>query len=763
MLTRAILAAAVILVGLAASSTIAVQAQEPQVATPCQIQGSGAKTGMEDARVVVEGIVTGAFVDSDVDGFFIQAPGCDADPATSDGLWVYDGNRDAEIAAGQRVRVTGRVSEYYDLTEVILDTYEVVGPDDTAIVPIGLDLPAGVEAAAAYLEPFEGMIVDPGPVRVVGATNGFGEAYTVPDQSEVRRVFRGRETGLRLGVQFPNGWRSLDHGDVLRGAIGPLNYTYGNFKVAVGAAAAGAMAVMRSGIAPAIAAPAGPGELTLGSYNLENFFDTIDDPGKNDTEWTPSPERYAVNVARRARSIGRLLGAPDILGVSEVEKVEVLRDLAAHPELAAAGYDAVLVEGMDARGIDVGLMFRRGKFRVLTATSEQHCGPMDVAEPKVACPLPGGGTGWMLYSRPPLLVRLARVSDGGRLNVIVNHFKSKRGGDEETTPVRVAMAQHNLELVLDLKAREPDVPVIVMGDLNDFEDAGPLRRLTEGGHLVNLHLVPRLAAPDEAYSFIFNGVSQILDHILVEPSFEPHVKAFGSVHVNVDFGVAAPDDDSPDTVRTSDHDPELARVDARALAGVPPRLYLPALLAGAGFDQSSGEPGTPAASATPLPTGASIPPSPTPTVPPTRAATATSRPPSPVPTARATPTAAAGQPPRAPLRIVDLFFDGEEPQREGDEYIELTNVSAETVFLTGWRIVSVQGPQTYTFPDGASMAAGQTCRVYTDEVHPEHCGLSWGSDAQAVWANAGDKAELYDAGGRLVDWYCYGNRAGECQ
>ncbi len=757
MLTRALLAAAAILAVLAASSPAL--AQEPAAATICQIQGTGAKTGMEDVRVVVEGIVTGDFVDAtDLDGFFIQAPGCDDDPATSDGLWVYDGNRDVDVDPGQRVRVTGRVSEHYDLTEVILDTLEVVGPDDAAIAPVGLDLPHGVDAASAYLEPFEGMVVDPGPVRVVGATNAYGETYTVPAQSDVTRIFRGRETGLRLGVTFPNGWRTLDHGDVVRGAVGPLNYTYGNFKVAVGAAAGAALAVTPSGITPDVAPPAGPGELTLASYNLENFFDTVDDPGKNDTEWTPSPERYAVNVTRRARSIGRLLGAPDILGVSEVEKIEVLHDLAAHPELAAADYGAVLVEGADARGIDVGLMYRRARFRVLTATAEQHCGPMDVAEPKLPCTLPGGGTGWMLYSRPPLLVRLARVSDGGRLNVIVNHFKSKRGGDDETTPVRVAMAQHNLELAQDLRAREPGVPVIVMGDLNDFEDAGPLRRLTESGELVNLHLVPRLSKPEDAYSFIFNGVSQILDHILVEPSFEPHVMAFGSVHINVDFGSLAPDDDSLDRHRTADHDPELARIDARALPVPNPSLYLPALLARAGFDGPGGEP-------TPPPTGASIPASPTPvppTAPPTaRPATATNPPPTARPTA--VPTPAAGQPPRTPLRIVALFFDGEEPQREGDEYIELTNVSTETVFLTGWRIVSVQGPQTYTFPDGTRMDAGQTCRVYTDEVHPEHCGLSWGSDAQAIWANAGDKAEIYDAGGRLIDWYCYGNREGECR
>ena len=57
-------------------------------------------------------------------------------------------------------------------------------------------------------------------------------------------------------------------------------------------------------------APAKDGELTVGSYNLENFFDLLDEDGKNDTEWTPTPERYACELAGRAHSIAEGLGAP---------------------------------------------------------------------------------------------------------------------------------------------------------------------------------------------------------------------------------------------------------------------------------------------------------------------------------------------------------------------------------------------------------------------------------------------------------------------
>ena len=72
----------------------------------------------------------------------------------------------------------------------------------------------------------------------------------------------------------------------------------------------------------------------------------------------------------------------------------------------------------------------------------------------------------------------------------------------------------------------------------------------------------------------------------------------------------------------------------------------------------------------------------------------------------------------------------------------------------GWRIVSVRAGQTYAFPS-VTIAAGQTCRVYTNETHPESCGLSW-RRGSAVWNNAGDRANLIDPTGRIVSTVGYG-------
>jgi hypothetical protein len=118
------------------------------------------------------------------------------------------------------------------------------------------------------------------------------------------------------------------------------------------------------------------------------------------------------------------------------------------------------------------------------------------------------------------------------------------------------------------------------------------------------------------------------------------------------------------------------------------------------------------------------------------------------------------RPARTPLRIVGLLADGS-GSAEPDEYLAFVNVSADAVDLTGWQVVSVRGDQRFTFPTGFTVTGGQACRLYTNERYPEHCDLTWGR-AQPVWHNAGDKAEILDATGNLVDWWCYGDMADQC-
>ena len=754
-------------------------AQTPVEAAIWEIQGNGAKSPMLDQLVKTTGVVTIDLLKTVEDGFFLQSFRGDADPATSDGIWIFDGNRDAVVKPGDLVEVTGHVAEHYDLTEIQLDTYKVLG--ETALPePTVLDaIPQDPAAAATYLEAREGMLVKAPPMRVVGATNDYGDVYALPDAVGVTRLYLPDREGRLLGLMFPATWTKLNHGDLVEDAVGAMTYTYGIYRVAI--TAVSQMKVTSSGIAPPKAAPSKPDELRIGTYNLLNFFDTVDDPDKNDTDVTLPPAIYAHHLALRALSIGEYLGAPDVLAVEEVEHQSVLDELVAQPVLAYAHYKAKLIEGYDLRGIDVGFLYNQSRLELLSAEPKQACTALNVAEPNIPCTQPNGQPGFMLYSRPPLAAHFKILATGGQFTVVANHFKSKSGGDAVTAPVRTAMAENNLTLLKELQAERPGEPVIILGDLNDFVESPPIRTLVATGKLRDLH---ERVPPAEDYTFIFNGISQVLDHILVEPTFWDKVSSVGPVHINTDFADSAPDDVSPGTWRASDHDPMVMRVPIAAFptpvptpTPAPPRpvIFLPITFRLTGID----EPDHPVPGSSPMPSV------PTPSVPP---ATPTAGPPIPtqsdntpqaptqprpspsattLPTPRPTatpvpPTTPHPAPPRTPLRITKLFYDGTEPRTEGDEYVEITNISAGTVTLTGWTLVSVQGNQVYHFPDGLQMAAGQACRVYTNQDHPESCGLNWHYASGGIWRNMGDKAELRDASDAVIDWWCFGDYAGQC-
>jgi hypothetical protein len=127
-------------------------------------------------------------------------------------------------------------------------------------------------------------------------------------------------------------------------------------------------------------------------------------------------------------------------------------------------------------------------------------------------------------------------------------------------------------------------------------------------------------------------------------------------------------------------------------------------------------------------------------------------PPSPEPT-----TPAPTTPAPANVQIITISYEGFEPIYEGDEYAEIKNLG-ETVNLQGWRLNAGDPGQDFYFPD-FSMAPGQVCRVYTDEVHPEYCGFSFESETE-LWKNTGDCGYLYDPQDELVDVKCYLNKSG---
>ncbi len=105
------------------------------------------------------------------------------------------------------------------------------------------------------------------------------------------------------------------------------------------------------------------------------------------------------------------------------------------------------------------------------------------------------------------------------------------------------------------------------------------------------------------------------------------------------------------------------------------------------------------------------------------------------------------------VHITDIFFDGLVHQSESDEYAEVTNQGSGWVNLNGWRLNAGSPSQDFVFPNYV-MDPGTSCRVYTNELHPESCEFSFASGV-ALWQNGGDCGYLYNQVGDLVSTYCY--------
>jgi len=191
-------------------------------------------------------------------------------------------------------------------------------------------------------------------------------------------------------------------------------------------------------------------------YNLENLFDTIDDPATNDAEFLPSgangwtSERYLSKLNNMSEVISQiggeyLTGGPTLLGVSEIENAGVLHDLINTKALSASGYDIVHFDSPDRRGVDVGLLYRKNDFTVVNATSTRLVMDSD--------------SGFL--TRDQLCV--TGLLDGETISVIVNHWPS-RGNIESC---RIAAAELSRHLADSLFAINPNAKIFIEGDLND--------------------------------------------------------------------------------------------------------------------------------------------------------------------------------------------------------------------------------------------------------------------------------------------------------
>ncbi len=530
------------------------------------IQGVGEVAAAINQNVTFRGIVTGVYEDRNASGttfytaFVQDIPGYeDGDPATSDGIAIFLGRRRPSFRIGDQVRISGLVTEFFGLTEIDDNALEirVELSDQPLPEPILIDPPAEAAALAAYFEPLEGMRVRlADPARVVGATFSSCGFAVVSPSVNTPRIFR-RVLADPIGEvvpilyqsdQFCDGFPHVKTGDLVSGLVGPLTYNFDQFKIVQQAqdaltVAAGALPELPA--APALA----ENQISIASFNVENYFDLIDDTGR-DAEPKPLALELRLKQQKLAAALTQTLGCPTLVAIQEVEKEVLLEELA---QLAAPGcgftYTVTHLESPDMRGIDLALLSQPDRVTVQSAELRQGCTLLETGVSDARFDCPAGQA--MLFSRPPLLVEVLVAERP--FTIIVNHFKSKLGGEAVTAPWRLAQANHVADLVTAVLADDPAANVIVLGDFNDYEQAPPLLALAENGNMENV----LLRLPDETrYSYIFGGVAQLIDAIFVTPALQDNVVEVLILHVNADFPDALGVDVSLEALpfKTTDHD-----------------------------------------------------------------------------------------------------------------------------------------------------------------------------------------------------------------
>lgn len=212
---------------------------------------------------------------------------------------------------------------------------------------------------------------------------------------------------------------------------------------------------------------------TIAFYNLENLFDTINDPIKFDEASpimelnTNREEVYKMKIQNMAKVIADIgadeaKNSPAILGVSEVENRNVMVDLINDPQLLDKDYGIVHFDSPDARGIDVGLLYQKALFQPMNSSVHELVIYDDITRERS-------------YTRDQLLV--TGKLDGELIHVIVNHWPSRSGGEARSRPKRESAAKLNKQLIDSLQSIDPYAKIFTMGDLNDDPTNSSIKRI----------------------------------------------------------------------------------------------------------------------------------------------------------------------------------------------------------------------------------------------------------------------------------------------
>ncbi|MFF4698810.1 endonuclease/exonuclease/phosphatase family protein [Streptomyces chattanoogensis] len=569
------------------------------------IQGSTRISPLAGKQVSdVPGTVTAVRSFGPARGFWVQDPHPDSDDATSEAVFVFTGKETPKVDVGNAVTVSGTVSEYYpggkdaglqSVTEITGATWKVTAAK--APLPAAFKLnPASVPGRyapdgggksieslklkpASYAldryESLEGMRVSVTDSPVVGATSKYHDLWVTAEPGHHRTARGGTfygsyadPNGGRVKVQslIPFSQRPFpvaDVGNELTGTTaGPLDYdNFGGYTLQ----ATELGKVTGHGPAPETTRKQQAGQLAVATYNVENL----------------SPATPQAKFDRLAKALVHNLSAPDVVALEEVQDDSgptddgtvtagaTLKKLT--EAIKAAGGPAYEWRQIDPQNdqdggqpggnIRTAFLFNPERVAFTDVKGGDATTPVKVVDDHGKAGLsasPGRiaptDQAWKT-SRKPLVGEFALKSrPDSRVFVIANHFNSK-GGDQgldsrfqpparSSETQRTAQAKLVNTFVKDLLAKDPKAEVVVAGDLNDYQFSPALKNLTAGGVLTDLvNSLPKA----ERYGYVYQGNSQVLDHILTTRAL---TKAdYDIVHINAEYADQA-----------SDHDPQVLRI-----------------------------------------------------------------------------------------------------------------------------------------------------------------------------------------------------------
>lgn len=603
-------------------------AAEDQAIGSVQTDGPVGVTG----QVTVQGVVVGDYEGPSpkLRGFYLQDQG-DENPATSDGVFVFEGDSANRVELGDVVQVSGNAAEYQGQTQISATTGVVLCGATGTVPTTEVTLP--VTSATDGFEPYEGMlvtfpqelsvtehyqlgrfgqvtlssggrlqqptnVVEPGlPANALQAAND-RRRIIVDDDSQAQNpdpIKFGR------GGQPLSASNTLRGGDTITGLRGVMTYTWGGHTASpnayrvrpIGALGGGSPEFVAANPRPT-SAPAVGGSLKAVGMNLLNYFNTFGTACTGGVTGPTMDCRGADNQTELDRQAAKTLAAieemnPDVIGVNEIENDgyaagSALADLVGrlNARLGAGTYAYLDVDArsgrVDALGSDaikVGLIYKPGTLTPVGTTAVLNSTAFITGgdpEPR---------------NRATVAQAFEETASGQRFVINVNHLKSK--GSECSAPdagdgqgncnqVRVNAVNALTDWLAGDPTQTGEPDVLLVGDYNSYAMEDPIMALQEAGYV---HLIKtRLGA--DAYSYVFDGQWGYLDHALASSSLDSQVTGVADYHINADEPSAldyntnyksAGQIDSlyaPDEYRVSDHDPVIVGLALRAAVNQPP-------------------------------------------------------------------------------------------------------------------------------------------------------------------------------------------------